>query len=284
MIKFLLLLLLCFSCKSQNENFESIYYQLTKEWMHSFVLENIKIEKQEITRPPGVEQLIFSLLIPEDGGAIIRRHCVYYRIPYKQTQGKLTVEKREGKNPCPESSEGNSYATISEVSKLSIDSSDFQLRISFLQKSLNREMVIPLPNLSSGFIHQKFQPLRERKKYEGMSLLRLNDDSFDYSINRYLGKNSDKFSNGTAIRCHQVTKNCETVGENRCNECRYGWYEVVDFQCPQGGSKFCGQNLCGEKNEPACPRGTKVVDIEEAGICQNDLEPVPNADKILVCQ
>ena len=77
---------------------------------------------------------------------------------------------------------------------------------------------------------------------------------------------------------------CETIGEYRCDDCRFGWYEVADFNCPQGGSKFCGQNHCGEKNEPACPRGYKIFENEDTGICQNELIPVYNQDHILVCQ
>jgi hypothetical protein len=117
-----------------------------------------------------------------------------------------------------------------------------------------------------------------------MSILRITDESFENESNKYLGRLSDRFSRGSSIRCEQVSKDCRTIGENRCDECRYGWYQVVDYQCAQGGSKFCGQNHCGEKGEPACPRGSKVVSVEEAGICQNDLTAVLNADHILVCQ
>ena len=117
-----------------------------------------------------------------------------------------------------------------------------------------------------------------------MSILRISEESFDNLNNKYLGKLGDRVSRGSAIRCQQVDKNCQTVGDDRCDDCRYGWYQVVDYNCPQGGSKFCGQNHCGEKNEPACPRGTKVVGGEDAGICQSDLTAVMNADHILICQ
>lgn len=114
--------------------------------------------------------------------------------------------------------------------------------------------------------------------------MNVNEDTFDSNSNVYLGKLSDRLSRGSSIRCLQVDKSCRQIGEDRCDDCRYGWYQVVDYSCPQGGSRFCGQNHCGEKNEPACIRGTKIVESEDLGICQSDLSPVWNADHILICQ
>lgn len=286
MIRLILMLVLMFGCsKVPEQKWEQIDYQLTKEWLYAHKLEDLKNDGLEITRPPGVEQLLFSLVIPAKGGIDFNRHCVFYKVPYKQTPGEIKVSKLKGLDACPETSDDNNSVVINNVTKLIVGFKNFQLSLSFKQNDVQRNLVIPLMNVSLGKSHEKYSSMKEKRLADAMQFLRLSDESFDYSTNRYLGKLSDRFSNGSAIRCHQVTKDCENVGENRCDQCRYGWYEVVDFQCPQGGSKFCGQNHCGEKNEPACPRGIKVIgDDEDEGICQNDLEPVTNSDKILICQ
>jgi hypothetical protein len=287
-IIFLLLLLIVGCTKTSDLKWEEIDYRLTKEWIYAYQLDDLKNDGIEITRPPGVEQLLFSLVIPISGGLTSDRHCVFYKIPYKQTPGEIKVIHIKGIDACPETSGDESVIAIKDVTRLMVSFRNYQLGLSFKQKQNEiqeqRNLVIPLVNLELGRTHQKYLPMKERSLYPGLQFLRLSDASFDYSANKYIGKLSDRFSNGSAIRCHHVTKDCESIGENRCDQCRYGWYEVVDFQCSQGGSKFCGQNHCGEKNEPACPRGVKVVYEDEAGICQNDLEPVLNADKILVCQ
>lgn len=92
--------------------------------------------------------------------------------------------------------------------------------------------------------------------------------------------------------CHGVNSNCQDVVGYRCENCPEGFYEVVDFNCPQGGSKYCGVDNCGKKNEPACPRGYKILgsklkslcfDGSPAGLCGPGLETFCNEDNILIC-
>jgi hypothetical protein len=262
--------------------------KLTQEWMYAEKLDDLKYNGEILLRPPGVEQLVMSLTIPNVGGVSSKRHCVYYQIPYKEKPGRLLVMETKSEVVCPDvSNEDKLFLFLDNIQNLKITFANFKLSLNFDSVAKKQLIEIPLPNIEQGLVHEKYRPLKEKRMISGLKFLRLSDESFDTSTNKYLGKLTDRFSNGNAIRCHQVNKDCETIGENRCDQCRYGWYEVVDFQCSQGGSKFCGQNHCGEKNEPACPRGEKVVDpkdVEEAGICQSDLEATPNLEKILVCQ
>ncbi|QDK40323.1 hypothetical protein DOM21_02405 [Bacteriovorax stolpii] len=283
----LLMLVLLFSCVKNNEKMSvaEMDLRLSEEWIYTTALDGLKNSGEVILRPPGFEQLVVSVTLPAKGGLNQIRQCLYYTVPYKEIAGSLKVMELKNLESCPETAErGEKILEFQGLSNLAVSFTRFKLALDFDYQKEKKKIEIPMPNIESGLVHEKYKALSERSMISGLKFLRLNDDSFDFGSNRYLGKISDRFSRGTAIRCHQVNKNCETVGENRCGDCRYGWYEVVDFQCPQGGSKFCGQNHCGEKNEPACPRGVKVVPEEEAGICQSDLEPVLNADKILVCQ
>lgn len=289
-MKYLSLLLMgllsvgCLPEKNKQKSFAEVDYLITKEWMYAQSVAHIKNEGAVIKRPPGVEILVLGLTIAEEGGLSLKNHCVYYHVPYKDSAGSLKITEVKKLQACPENADDQAWVLLSGLQDLSISMKDFRLTLNFSMDRQKRSIEVFLPNVELGLVHEKYSSLKEKRLYDGMKLLRLTDDSFDSSTNRHLGKLTDRFGHGTAIRCHKVDKNCQDVGENRCDDCRYGWYEVVDYQCPQGGSKFCGQNHCGEKNEPACPRGIKVISLEENGICQNDLEPVENADKVLVCQ
>ena len=259
--------------------------KLSEEWIYAYSLDKLKSNDMELTRPPGVEQLVMELKIPQKGGLSLKTHCVYYLVPYKEKKSHFKIMETNGVDSCSETSEiGLPFISISGVNNLKVTFKNFRLSLEFIKGGDKQKIEIPMPNIEAGLVHEKYRPIKEKKMLSGLSFLRLGDNSFDFASNKYVGKLSDRFSRGSAIRCQQVDKDCQTVGENRCEQCRYGWYEVVDFQCQNGGSKFCGQNHCGEKNEPACPRGVKVVGIEDAGICQSDLESIANSDKILVCQ
>lgn len=281
---FLFILSSCLDRQQPTMSFAEFDLKLTEEWIYTTSLTGLRTNGEIITRPPGVEQLIMTLRLPALGGLHYKKHCVYYTVPYKEKAGKLLVEETKDLDSCPEYSTGKSpFLSLEDMSDLKISLEKFKLSLVFNQQKEKRTIDIPMPNIEAGLIHEKYRAIQEKQLMSGLKFMRITDESMDFSLNRYLGKLSDRFSTGTAIRCHQVDKDCNTIGENRCEECRYGWYEVVDFQCPGGGSKFCGQNRCGEKNEPACPRGVKVVGDDEAGICQSDLEPRLNSDKILIC-
>ncbi|MBC7429814.1 MAG: hypothetical protein H7336_14465 [Bacteriovorax sp.] len=289
-MKFILLafIFIFSSCKGLNENKYAIAemdLKISEEWIYAEKLLKLKSNDVELTRPPGFEQLVMELVIPQKGGLTYKTHCVYYLVPYKEKVSNFKIQELKDVDSCPDNSDkGITFFTLNGMSNLKVTFTDFKLTMNFQYNKIKQKIEIPMPNIEAGVAHEKYHALKEKRLMSGLKFLRLDDESFDNSTNRYLGKLSDRFSKGSAIRCHQVDKDCNTVGENRCVECRYGWYEVVDFQCAQGGSKFCGQNHCGEKNEPACPRGMKVVQLEETGICQSDLSPVVNGDKILVCQ
>jgi len=289
-MKFILPFLLLFSScviNSEQKGMSAPEFdlKLTKEWIYATATANLKYNNEVITRPPGFEQLVMELTIPSSGGLTTVKHCLYYQVPYKEKIGLLKVQEIINQTECPVSaSEDKALAFLEGVNNFKIIVANYKIIMNFDYDKKKVEIIIPTPNIELGLVHEKYRPLIEKRLVSGLRLLKLNEDSFDFASNKYLGKLSDRFATGTAIRCQQVNKDCETVGENRCEQCRYGWYEVVDFQCPQGGSKFCGQNHCGEKNEPACPRGVKVVYPEDAGICQNDLAPTLNSEKILICQ
>ena len=273
----------CFNKKSIDKNIIEAEMKIYHEWLYTIRIDNLKTNGEKIIRPPGVEQNILKVLIPSDGGLTYKTHCVYYQIPYKQRLGILKVVELKDDSQCSEQSNSEEWIAISDIKELTITLENFKLKFEFMVKDKKVEWLFLLPNVENGLVHQKIQAVKEKKLFSGMSFLRLNEESFNSQSNKYLGKLSDRFSLGSSIRCRQISKDCQVVGEDRCDDCRYGWYQVVDYNCPQGGSRFCGQNHCGEKDEPACPRGTKIVAGEDLGICQSDLTARLNSDHLLIC-
>lgn len=289
LVLFLLLVLqACSPFTGNNKNPDEAEVKIYEEWLYAFKLNDLVVNPEIITRPPGIEQRLFSLILPGENGLLFKTHCVYYQVPYKKIIGKIVIEELKKEESCPASSSDKPWLVIEDVSDLSVKLENYKLSLSFKSKKKMKERPVAwnflLPNLEGGLIHEKYQPQTEKKLFPGMTFLKTNEETFDPVNNKSLGKLSDRLSRGSAIRCLQIDKNCNAVGEDRCGECRYGWFQVVDHDCPMGGSRFCGQNHCGEKQEPACVRGSKVVAIEDAGICQSDLGAVLNADHILVCQ
>lgn len=280
------LILISMSCTRGSNKFSvsESEMKLYNEWLYAYSIEDFTLNGVVIERPPGISQLLFKMSLPTEGGVTVKNHCVYYQVPFKEIPGILSVEEMRAGTNCSETATGQSWLEIDGVKNFKATLENFKLHFDFEKSGKKFSWVFLLPNLEGGLIHEKIEPIKEKKWKTGLSFLRINDETFLNQNNKYLGKLSDRMSTGTAIRCQQMDKNCNQVGENRCDDCRYGWYQVVDFNCPQGGSKFCGQNHCGEKGEPACPRGTKVIGQDEEGICQSDLTATPNADHILICQ
>ncbi|MDO9183849.1 MAG: hypothetical protein Q7U04_15650 [Bacteriovorax sp.] len=275
------------SCKAFVSNElspEEAEIKIYQEWLYTFKISDLKGNGEIFKRPPGIEQLIFRLVIPTIGGTSVKTQCIYYRVPYKEIEGLLKIIEQKNESSCPDISSSDSWLELKAISDLQVKLENFKLILNFKNKNNKINWTFLLPNINNGITHEKYQAAKEQKLFPGLTFLRITDESFDLLRSKYLGKLSDRMGHGSAIRCHQVDKSCQTVGENRCDSCQYGWYQVVDFNCPEGGSKFCGQNHCGEKNEPACPRGTKLNDGLDEGICQSDLSPVLNAEHILVCQ
>lgn len=174
-----------------------------------------------------------------------------------------------------------------------------------------RIITLPLLNLSknkvlvegrlevetSSYQKKRFSSGIKLRKYPGMIFWPMeNGDRFYRSKKTKLtglGKKTDSFPDGTLVVCHKVNHKCKTVQEYSCDRCRFGWFEVVQGRkCKQGGTKFCGPNLCGAKGWPACFRGYEYVekkkenycyDGSKVGFCQEGMDTYCNSDKILVC-
>lgn len=286
-ILILIFSLLIFGC-SNKEKVVSLspiefYNQISKDWIYGSKISDFKFNGV-IDRPVGVELFLFQVNFLDVSSKKILSQCVYYKVPFKKVIGELIVTNNRELFDCSETPSSDVLFITSDVNKLEISFVGFNLNMKFVSQNKPYQFVIPFANIRGPSLHAKNKFEVESKFRNGMTFLRVDREARFLPSNNYLGNKEDRFSAGTAIQCLKLDKSCNQVGEDFCDKCRFGTFEVVDYNCPQGGSRFCGVNHCGEKNEPACIRGLKTLDNEFDGICSGDLRPVLNGDHILICQ
>jgi hypothetical protein len=262
-------------CQEQSKkvvNIDWLESKLYLDWIYAHSISEIKW-KGVISRPVGVEVLLFQ----------IERHCVYYRVPFKKIKGELMIVDNRELVKCSETPSGEVLYSLANINNLEVKLENFEIHLSFAIDEKKVNWSFPLYNLSFGSKHEKNRSEVEIKKINGLILINENQ-KLNSAETQKIGKFNDSYSLKTAVMCRRVNKDCEVVGEDICHQCQFGSFEVVDFQCLKGGSRYCGINHCGEKNEPACIRGMQTLDGDVDGICEANLNPVLNADHVLVCQ
>ncbi len=288
MIKFLLLFFGFFFFLSCEKKIDTISNNTFIYFLTKTLIAAEKVQINPMSKAKGLPLLVaegksFDLVKP-----IHKKYCLFYQRPFKDSQGKAWLSFVDLTNDCEVNDSAIFWGGISELSlELQGINKKYHVVIKINHESKKLTQKIPLLNYKDK-LPFKFA---EQEKIGGYApLLKVVSKQI---ISLKVGKKDDSFSRKTAKRCLQVNENCEVVGEDLCDRCRYGQYEVVDYNCPIGGSRFCGENKCGEKDEPACPSGKKVFGISnkqlcfddsEAGFCQGDLRPVCNEDNILICR
>lgn len=171
-------------------------------------------------------------------------------------------------------------------------------------KEKNEKIVlVPLVNLKQGtlfensalLLGQEERPViySKRARFESSASAGLitgfNIIRTDEKI-KLLGDFFDSYQQQNAIICHDIDDNCKEVSAFECHKCKFGWFETIRANCEQGGPKFCGLNRCGEKGEPACLKGKKLIKEEmpcyndsKLGFCSPGLHTVCDENKILIC-
>ena len=207
-------------------------------------------------------------------------YCLYYRTPNssKSEKGTLIWAKNPKASDCRHSKQYRPIETVSLIENFSFDytfeNGHDTLKLYFDHQGMKKKLSFPL----LGF---------ESKKGNSYTFFK------SKKISTLVGKLSDHYKNGSAKICHQVDKNCNNIKEDTCHLCRYGHFEVIDYNCPQGGSKFCGENHCGGEGEPACILG--LINVHEkfqkrpcqqyapVGHCLPGLHQVCDKNNILIC-
>ncbi|WP_412472003.1 hypothetical protein [Halobacteriovorax sp. RT-1-4] len=256
----LLLLLNFISCNQKN-------FILEEElaFTNNFQINELYQGSKGVYEPKNTWLLLFTF----------NDYCYFYKTPFNKSLGEYRVTKRSS-GKC-------SFNDDAILSKEGI--SDFKMNL-HVQDKIKLNLIIdgesvnyPLLNHT---VSKKFSPFNNQLKKSYFDNVFVNG-GLDYLKSKTL-------KSGTL--CHGVNIECKDVVKYKCDLCEEGSYEVVDFNCAQGGSKFCGKDKCGTKNQPACPRGYKVLDTKfpslcfngsPAGFCFPGLSTFCNDEGILIC-
>ncbi len=210
------------------------------------------------------------------------KFCLYYRTPNpsKKEKGTLIWAENPQSFDCRSFENYTIIEIVSSIENLVFDyvfeNGHDTLKLHFVHQGKEKDLSFPL----LGF---------ESKKGNTYTFFKSKNRNYPSLI----GELSDNYKNGSAKICHQVDNRCNDVKENTCHLCRYGHFEVIDYNCPQGGSKFCGENHCGGEGEPTCPLGLANVhekfqrmpcqQYSPVGYCLPGLHQFCDKNNVLIC-
>lgn len=241
-------------------------------------------DEEELTHPVGAWLWLME---------IDSQYCLFYRTPLGEKLGELRLNERP-ESGCREAFGEKIIVELKGVQNLSF------IELNHRERKLGprQEWVVKGEHKSVPFRWKIFAPLVATEKGKAPKKLSSFSSRTIKPLAAYQksqkGNYQKRYADGEALFCHRVNENCEDVEAFSCQSCRYGWYEVVDYSCPQGGSKICGPSRCGQRGEPACPRGlehivqtrSKIVVCEKgskAGFCEQGLETHCDENNVLIC-
>lgn len=263
-LSFLLILLTgitLVSCLDENRALKQMEISL-KEFAWS--AKNVELGEASLTQPPFTWRLVLKL---------DSQICLLYRTPLGDDLGVLRLVK-SSQLPC--TSEAFDEPLIHELLQVKdLSLRPLPKRESFLEQE--KEVLVQGAWMDQGFEWKlKYpyaalaKPAKKPEKLMSSASYQDNVLQLFHETQNTLGTWDQRYSDGDFSFCHRVNQDCEDVQEYQCDRCRFGWVEVVDHFCPQGGSKICGRNRCGERGEPACPRGRSFLEENVDGPCFTD--------------
>lgn len=245
--------------------------------------------------------------------------CIYYKVPYftndKNNEGILRVESSSKLKRCDPNFNNNELKDGFEILDLKWIR---ELKVYYVENVLrtdNRKKV-----LTPFTLYFKIQILDANEKFQWLefplmgvtkSIPYKTKDFSDSFVEKYLPAINIKWTFDTIQKrslekqenkglvlsdgepCYQVDDSCAVVIPYKCHLCANGQYEVAGYRCPNGGNRYCGKDLCGQKGMPACLRGYRVKDQvqidycfdgSDAGFCSTNLKVSCGSNHYLICE
>lgn len=220
---------------------------------HEFYKNNEVIQK-----PQNSWQLLFGVSYLSSS-MNFKKDCVYYKTP-GDSPGILKIITKNLNENCE-----SSMLSPGDWEKTGIKSLQFVI----LDTSLKLHLTLDEYKTSTWDVefinkHQKIETslLLSSAEFKTNKLIYLAPDSAS-SVNVVKKTKSTK-----PILCHDISEDCTEVSVSTCSQCSEGWYEIPNgcFQSP----KYCGTEVCGQKNAPACRRGFKYQRVRKDFDCMVD--------------
>ena len=312
-VKKIFLLLFLMSCFKSNVS-EISHFRNTL-FNNVFLSHKIEIDQnfvntqQVIDRPFNTWQSIITFEGSSDNKII--KYCLNLKIsPSEGGTSKLSLNQISSNSNCNESY-GEGLVSLDRLSKVSFflfnedktifsgKMSAYTLTIKFSRNSKDEIIKIALSNADlnnlkgpkNDISYTRYSTFSVPGKNMGLKLSRVSNKA-SYDFKKWVGEFTDNYQDRTSKICHQFAKNCIEITANICNDCKYGFYEVLDYNCPQGRTKYCGKSNCGQRGMPACLSGMERLKKESVevcyenspyGICQQGLNTFCDENHILIC-
>tara|TARA_Y100001954_G_scaffold116847_1_gene126323 strand:- start:12766 stop:13797 length:1032 start_codon:yes stop_codon:yes gene_type:complete len=281
---------------------------------------------QPISRPYLTWQLLAKFSVLGGGGDEAYSECLFYKVPYVDKKrkkekifGQILSKRIPTDSECNVEDKFLKKDLVTEVERFKIFFSNqkilaknskrevppFMLTINYLKKGKIHWSSFPLINLNSENIKWEIKKdksfLKNRlARYSSIERDGLFKGGYFWSnLEREVtddfrvGLAHQKYFDGKAIRCETWSKSCRKKEASFCQNCRWGWYEVIGGKCERFNDKFCGQDNCGTVGWPACPKGLDQEKIsylkghcqrsKERAFCQKGLQKVCDGDGVVIC-
>ena len=325
---FFLCIIFLTSCKSFNSDIEFFEAKKYTDW---FFTHKIKLfnkhyfnTNQVIRRPVLSWQLLAKLDVLGAGGNIDFSDCVFFKVPYSDSKkeginenGKIKIIKIKKNIRCEDTGFDKEGFVLNEIKNLKVFFSPKKIINKFLKKTIppfnfvlkfesNKKdhwLFFPLGNINPstilegknkgarGHLRERYSSSETQGSYPGLLFWPEveNKNKNDFR----LGNKSQKYSEGSALKCETWSENCQKIGNSTCHRCRWGWYEVVGGKCSAFNDRYCGQDNCGKRGWPACFKGKESFQMasykghcfssKERAFCQDGLEKVCDGSGVVVC-
>lgn len=263
----------------------------------------------EIRNPSNAWQLLFSFKTIKPGTWGEENYCLFYKVPYQEivrefrrvqnikkikhdsnNLGVLKLVSQGDARSCEELFTNTEELILEDIIALTgffngLREVTFKIQyIDHEERVKNATWIFPLYNLLPGkvvgeenYLNESYTKNEMNESSVSQTLvpgLRLGSmtkgEVLEQPKNILLGRFEDNYADKTLIPCHELNENCEVIQTFKCDQCRYGWFEVVGGKCPAIKDKFCGINQCGLPGMPACPRGNLYNLFDQTQNCTND--------------
>jgi hypothetical protein len=224
------------------------------------------------------------------------KSCLWYRTPSEDDHGILRLMDLKS---CDDYTKTKLFQ-VEDIESLKITLNS-KLKLIIGINGSSHQIEFSLLNLESVFKDDQSISRIDEKRELSSSAKLINESTLRIYPSRFSelesfpkrGSLELSYQHKADLFCHRFNEACEEVQAFDCNRCLGGWSEVVSYQCGANQvTKICGRDRCGEKGEPACPRGEFHMDIDEeswcyegsrAGFCQDGLVTSCDENQVLIC-
>lgn len=269
-MKYFLFLILVLNLQAE-VSFQEAFF---KRWFST--TQQTEVNKEFLKNPqhatPGAWLSLMKISFYQKGTYSLKSDCLFYRAPTEEKSAAFKVTTSLSSIPCQKQIFKKPLAQYEPIRDFSLKQEKELMLVSWVQTNQKKTFYFPYPNLVSS----------------AAVILGFPENPIPL-IDVGLGKKTDRYSHGTAILCHSVTDDCQEIIPNKCQHCRWSWYEVMGSACIRVNNKYCGPSYCGQSGEPACLNTTfsqasdYCVFESSAGYCYEGLT-VYCEGGLLVCR